>query len=51
MVAASLIDAQEHLDSGRYDHAHLVLDAAEDSLTLLCLHLLRLQIRASTSEK
>ncbi|MEY9842745.1 hypothetical protein [Streptacidiphilus sp. EB103A] len=48
MAAASLVEAQDHLDNGRRDYAHLALDSAEGSLAqaLITLHLMRIQIRA-----
>lgn len=50
MATADLIDAQNHLDNQRLDHAHPALDSAEGSLAqaLLTLHLLRLQVRGFT---
>ncbi|WP_372412805.1 hypothetical protein [Streptomyces luteireticuli] len=48
MAAAALVEAQEHLVTGRRDHASRALDSAEGYLAqaLLTLHLLRLQLRA-----
>ena len=53
LAAASLIDAQQHFDTGRHEHARLHLDSAEGFLAqaLLTLHLLRIQIAASKPEE
>lgn len=48
MAAADFVNAQDHCDQGRLEHARIALDSAEGSLAqaLITLHLLRLQVRA-----